>query len=105
MGGFAYNGYLFDMGLVVGFGLLGYVMKKTGYPVIALLLGAILGRIFEEEFMRAWRLGMDSPELFFDGVLACSLWVLLLLTTLGPWLYSRFGSVFFKKGYDPQLDD
>lgn len=84
LGGFARNNYLFDMGLVVGFGVLGYIMKKTGFPVVATLLGIILGRLFEKEFMRAWRMGFDSPELFFESTITHVLWGLFIFTFIGP---------------------
>jgi len=63
---------------------LGYVMKKFNYPVVAMLLGVILGRLFEREFMRAWRIGLDSPELFFTSAIAQVLWVLFIFTFVGP---------------------
>ncbi len=84
MGGFARNNFLFDMGVMVAFGCLGYIMKKFNYPVVAMLLGVILGRLFEREFMRAWRIGLDSPELFFTSVIAQLLWVLFIFTFVGP---------------------
>ncbi|MDX1483324.1 MAG: tripartite tricarboxylate transporter permease [Alphaproteobacteria bacterium] len=84
MGGFARNNFLFDMGVMVVFGCLGYVMKKFNYPVVAMLLGVILGRLFEREFMRAWRIGLDSPELFFTSTIAQILWVLFVFTFVGP---------------------
>ena len=84
MGGFARNNYLFDMGVMVAFGCLGYIMKRFKYPVVAMLLGVILGRLFEREFMRAWRIGLDSPDLFFSSPIAQILWGLFIFTFIGP---------------------
>ncbi len=84
MGGFARNNYLFDMAAMVAFGCLGFIMKKYKYPVVAMLLGIILGQLFEREFMRAWRIGMDSPDLFFSSAIAQVLWVLFIFTFVGP---------------------
>jgi putative tricarboxylic transport membrane protein len=84
LGGYARNNFLFDMGLMAAFGCLGYVMKRYRYPVVATLLGIILGRLFEREFMRSWRMGFDSPELFFKSEIAQVLWVVFALTFLGP---------------------
>ena len=36
LGGFARNGYIFDMGLMIAFGCLGFLMKKYDYPVVAI---------------------------------------------------------------------
>ena len=84
LGGFARNNFLFDMGLMLAFGCLGYVMKRYRYPVVATLLGIILGRLFEREFMRAWRIGFDTPELFFKSSIAQVLWVIFFVTFAAP---------------------
>ena len=84
LGGFARNNFLFDMGLMTAFGCLGYVMKRYRYPVIATLLGIILGQLFERDFMRAWRMGFNTPELFFKSEIAQILWVIFFLTFAGP---------------------
>ncbi|MFT5539723.1 MAG: putative tricarboxylic transport membrane protein, partial [Alphaproteobacteria bacterium] len=69
---------------MVGFGLLGYIMKRYKYPVVAMLLGIVLGRLFEKEFMRAWRMGLDSPDLFFASTITLVLWGLFIFTFVGP---------------------
>jgi putative tricarboxylic transport membrane protein len=84
LGGFARNNFLFDMGLMTAFGCLGYVMKRYNYPVVATLLGIILGRLFERDFMRAWRMGFDSLDLFFFSGIAQTLWIIFFLTFAGP---------------------
>ena len=41
-----------DVLFAVGFGLLGYAMKRTGMPVIPLILGLILGPMVERSFLQ-----------------------------------------------------
>ncbi len=84
LGGYAKNAYIFDMGLMVGFGCLGYIMKKHDYPVVAMLLGIILGKMFETNLMRAWRIGFGDIEFFFQSTIAQVLWVLFFLTFIAP---------------------
>lgn len=85
LGGFARNGYVFDMGVMVVFGVLGYVMKKHRYPVVAMLLGVILGPLFEENFMRAWRMGFGEFDIFWESRIALILWTLFAVTFVaGP---------------------
>jgi putative tricarboxylic transport membrane protein len=84
LGSFAKNAYVFDMGLMVGFGCLGLLMKKHDYPVVALLLGVILGPMFEANLMRAWRIGFGEPDIFFQSTIAQVLWALFALTFLVP---------------------
>ena len=84
LGGFARNGYVFDMGVMVVFGVLGYVMKKHRYPVVAMLLGVILGPLFEENFMRSWRMGFGEFDVFWGSPIALVLWGLFAVTFVGP---------------------
>lgn len=86
IGGFAQNQYVFDMGIMLIFGVIGFVMKKNGYSVIALLLGVILGSLFEGHVNRAIMMGQGSFEIFFTRPLALLLWGLLFITLLGPYL-------------------
>lgn len=87
IGAFAKSGSLFDIGVMFAFGLIGYYMKKNNYPVIALLLGLILGGLFEASFFRGLLIGFDSPLVFFERPIAQILWALLLVTLLVPPLF------------------
>lgn len=84
LGAFARNGYVFDMGVMVAFGVLGYIMKKYRYPVVAMVLGIILGPLFEENFMRSWRMGFGELDIFWNSGTALLLWSILALTFAGP---------------------
>lgn len=53
IGAFALESSIFDAFAAVAFGILGWWMKKAGYPVIPLVLGLILGPMIESEFRRA----------------------------------------------------
>ena len=37
VGAFAYRAYVFDMGLALVFGIIGYVGRKTGFHVVSIL--------------------------------------------------------------------
>lgn len=87
IGGFVRYGQTFDMGVVVAFGVLGYLMRKTGYPVIALLLGFILGPIFEQNLFLGLKMGFGTPEAFLTRPVAILLWALLIGTFVGPHLW------------------
>lgn len=84
LGAYARHNYVFDMGVMLLFGAIGYLMKKQNYPVVALLLGVILGPMFEENFMRALRLSRGSADIFYSSTLSQVLWTLLFVTFLLP---------------------
>lgn len=90
IGSFVARGYLFDMWIALFFGVLGYIMKRTGYSPHAVLLGVILGPLAEQYFLRALLLGNGNPAIFFSRNLGNFLWVLLLLSMGLPALIAHF---------------
>ncbi|MGD1832613.1 MAG: tripartite tricarboxylate transporter permease [Sphaerochaetaceae bacterium] len=65
IGAFGLNNRLFDILILIGFGLIGYFLKKTEYPLPPLLLGFVLGPIFELNFRRALSYSNGSLAPFF----------------------------------------
>ena len=52
IGVYAVRSNLFDVGLAILFGVVGYVMSRMNYPAAPLLLGFVLGPLIEEHFRR-----------------------------------------------------
>jgi putative tricarboxylic transport membrane protein len=61
-GSYAVRNAPFDVFLMLGFGVLGWFMKKQGYSLPAVVLGIVLGGIADNELMRTY-------ALFGNGVL------------------------------------
>ncbi len=89
VGAFAPRGYLFDMGLALVFGVIGYIARKTGYQVSALLIGIILGPYVEQYFMRSMRISEGDPMILFSSTIGNFLWVFLVLSLVLPPLRKR----------------
>ncbi len=89
VGAFAPRGYLFDMGLALVFGVIGYIARKTGYQVSALLIGIILGPYVEQYFMRSMRISEGDPMVLFSSTIGNVLWVFLVLSLTLPTLLRR----------------
>ncbi|HXS51296.1 MAG TPA: tripartite tricarboxylate transporter permease [Usitatibacter sp.] len=93
---FSERQYLFDMGVAIVFGIIAYIANKTDYHVAAILIGVILGPIFENYLVRAMRLSQGDPRILFSSTLGNVLWTLLLLSLLFPivraWLAKRKAS-------------
>ncbi|MDP2739839.1 MAG: tripartite tricarboxylate transporter permease [Pseudorhodobacter sp.] len=92
IGALTRNEILFDVWVMLIFGVIGYFMKKNGYPVIALLLGLLLGHYFEGNVFRSLRMGFGSPEVFFTRPIAIVLWLLLVSVVVVP-IISKWYSV------------
>jgi putative tricarboxylic transport membrane protein len=88
IGTFALNNNSFDMWTLFWFGLLGYLMKKFGFPLAPVILGVVLGDLAELNLNRAWTINPDVT-LFFSQ--PWSLFFLLLagFSTVFPW-YQKY---------------
>ena len=53
MGAYAVQGQPFDLFLLLALGLLGFAMRRFGLPVLPLIVGAILGPLFERHLRRS----------------------------------------------------
>ena len=85
VGAFACNNRLFDVGLMFVFGLIGFVMRRRGYPAAPMVLALVLGKTMDSNFRRAMALAAvaDNPLVSLFGhpitafLLACTLLVVL----------------------------
>ena len=76
--------YLFDMGLALVFGVIGYIAHKTSYHVTAILIGILLGPLFEQYLVRALRISQGDLSVLFSSTLGNVLWGLLVLSLALP---------------------
>jgi TctA family transporter len=53
VGSYAINNSLFDVGIMLAFGILGFVMEDNGVPVAPAILGVVLGPLLEEYFINS----------------------------------------------------
>ncbi len=83
---FSERQYLFDMGLALLFGVIGYIAHKTNYHVTAMLIGIILGPLFERYLVRALRISEGDVTVLFSSTLGNVLWGLLVLSLVLPYL-------------------
>ena len=51
VGAFAINNSLFDVWVMVGMGLLAFLLRRGGFPLAQVVLGMVLGPIMEQNFM------------------------------------------------------
>ena len=76
--------YLFDMGLALVFGVIGYIAHKTQYHVTAILIGVLLGPLFEQYLVRALRISQGDLTVLFSSTVGNVLWGLLVLSLVLP---------------------
>jgi putative tricarboxylic transport membrane protein len=86
VGSFVPREYEFDMYLALVFGLIGYVARKTGYHVAAILIGVILGPLLEQYFLRALRIAEGDVMVIFSSPIGNVLWLFLVITIALPYV-------------------
>lgn len=84
VGALSIRNNLTDLWLMIGFGLLGYVLDRLSFPIAPLVLGAILGPIAEENFMNTMISFSNDWTIFFRRPLSGTILVLSLVTLLLP---------------------
>ena len=89
VGSFVPRAYLFDMNLALIFGVIGYVARKTGYHVAAILIGVILGPLMETYFLRALRMSEGDIMVIFSSSIGNTLWVFLIISMALPYIIEK----------------
>lgn len=84
IGVYAVKNSAFDIFLMTGFGLLGYLMRKTGFPLAPVILGLVLGELLEKNLRRALTYSNGDLSILFASPIAIVLWVLALLGLFWP---------------------
>jgi putative tricarboxylic transport membrane protein len=79
----------YDMGVALGLGILGYFLKKADYPIPPIVLGLILGGMFEENFRRAVKLAGGNYFVFFTKPIPILFIALALFSLALPLLKKR----------------
>lgn len=86
-GAYALNGSTFDVWMLLLAGLLGYFMKKVDYPAVPLILGLVLGPMFEESLRQALILAQGNPMVFLHrpvtGVILALITIVILWGVAG----------------------
>jgi putative tricarboxylic transport membrane protein len=72
---FAMSQSVFDLIMLFGFGIIGYGMKRFGFPTSPLVVGLILGPLAEQQFRRAMTLSNGDPMTFLQHPISAGILV------------------------------
>jgi putative tricarboxylic transport membrane protein len=84
VGAYSVNNNIFDVWMMLGFGVLGYVMKKLEYPIVPLVLALVLGRLAENSLRQALMISGGSLSIFFTRPISLLFIVAAILAYLTP---------------------
>jgi putative tricarboxylic transport membrane protein len=92
VGAYTVHNSLFDVWLMLVFGVAGYVFTKLGYPLPPLVLAIVLGDKAEEAFRQSMLSSQGALSIFWENWLVTSimsLGLILLLWPLVTWLMDK----------------
>ena len=92
VGAFTVNNALFDVWLMMVFGIAGYFLVKLGYPIAPLVLALVLGDQAESSFRQSMLLSQGSLSIFWSNGLVATIFglgVLLMAWPLVSWVRER----------------
>lgn len=93
VGAFAINNSITDVWVMIVFGLIGYLLRKTGFPPAPVVLGIILGSIAEQGLRQSIDLAQgDVIGYYLSRPLSVVLIILILLSVVAPLVIRYFKS-------------
>ncbi|MFM9969190.1 MAG: tripartite tricarboxylate transporter permease [Burkholderiales bacterium] len=84
VGVYSVSGSAFDLGLLVAFGLLGYVMRKLDYPAAPLILGVVLGAPMERALRQSLMMSDGNLSIFVSRPITAAMLLLALIILVTP---------------------
>jgi putative tricarboxylic transport membrane protein len=84
IGAYTVNNSMFDVVMMLVFGVLGYLFKKLKYPLAPLVLALVLGDMAETSFRQAMLLSQGSLSIFWSNGLVGTLFFLAIAMLLWP---------------------
>ena len=84
VGIYSLSGSYFDLLLMIGFGVLGFTLRKLRIPAVPVILGILLGSHMEVSLRRAMVLSNGDWTYLFDSYISVGLWIAALVGFVAP---------------------
>jgi Uncharacterized protein conserved in bacteria len=84
IGAYSLSNRIFDVWLVLFFGLLGYFMRKGGFDVAPFIIAFILGPIMERAFRQSLLMSQDGVGIFAQRPISLIFLILIVLVFTMP---------------------
>ncbi len=89
MGVYGMRQSAFDVFLLYGIGLLGFLMRRYGFTTAPVIVGMILGPLAEEQLRRSLAISQGDPSIFVTHPISLGLLLVSLVLLLLPWILRR----------------
>ncbi|MBX2881090.1 MAG: tripartite tricarboxylate transporter permease [Granulosicoccus sp.] len=84
VGIYSLSGSYFDLVLMIGFGVMGYFLRKVGIPTVPIILGILLGNHMEDSLRRAMVLSGGDWKYLLSSSIAIGLWIATIVGFVAP---------------------
>ncbi|MEL6317082.1 MAG: tripartite tricarboxylate transporter permease, partial [Pseudomonadota bacterium] len=84
IGGYAPNQKMFDVWMIAGFGVAGYLLRKADYPLAPLVLALVLGPLMEKSLRQALISAQGDPMTFLERPISATFVAIAALLFLAP---------------------
>lgn len=84
VGSYAINNSLFDIGVLIAAGLVGFILKQARFSVAPIILGMILGPLFESNLRRSIMLSRGDWSTFVTRPISLFFLIIVLIILIGP---------------------
>ncbi len=81
----------FELGLLLMFGLLGYMLRRFGYPIAPVVVGLILGPMAERSLRQALQISQGDPSVLVHSWISIVLILLAFAAVLVPMILRARG--------------
>jgi putative tricarboxylic transport membrane protein len=92
VGSYAIRNSFLDVYVMLGIGLLGYVLQRVHIPVTPIILGLVLGGTMEREFRTALLMSEGDPSVFYTSPTAMMFFALTILVFAAHIIGQRRGA-------------
>ncbi|MBT3367982.1 MAG: hypothetical protein HN416_12580, partial [Nitrospina sp.] len=97
VGIYAVNTRIFDIGLALVMGILGYILLRLEWPIVNLVIGVVLGDIIEDRLRQTLSLSDGSINILFQRPICIALIIITILMIVIP-LINDFRKSRINKG-------
>ncbi|MEJ6657026.1 MAG: tripartite tricarboxylate transporter permease [Pseudomonas sp.] len=84
IGVYAVHATTFDLFLMIGIGVFGYILRKLDFPLSGVLLGFILGGLMESNLRRALSISNGDLSVLWSSPISQGLWALVVIIIALP---------------------
>jgi putative tricarboxylic transport membrane protein len=88
-GMYAYQSDMFDVKAMLAMGIIGYILRKFGFPLAPMAIGFVLGSLTEEKLRQSLIIARGNPLVFFSHPIAV-VFIIATFVALAWYVWSEY---------------